>query len=140
VSGRSGLQQVRDWEFFFTDDQKPAAIFRRSLRIELRFGEVAGEVQELHGGSGGPAISRAASMTHGVAEGLETPWFDSSVIAAVEPAPVNRRVSYTFANVPLNAGRLITSQIVTALQEYQRRPQERGFDYGMQHREPLPSP
>src|SRR5262249_58744395 len=56
--------------------------------------------------------------------------FDSSVIAAVEPAPVHRRVPYTFADVPLNAGRLVASQVATALQEHQRRSQERGFDDG----------
>jgi ATP-dependent DNA ligase len=35
--------------------------------------------------------------------------FDSSVRAAVDPAPVHRRVPYTFADVPLNAGRLVAS-------------------------------
>jgi hypothetical protein len=50
---------------------------------------------------------------------------------------VYRRVLYTFADVPLNAGRLIASQVAsTALQEHQRRSQERGFDDG----EHLPSP
>src|SRR5262249_10435979 len=34
---------------------------------------------------------------------------DSSVIATVEPAPVQRCVLYTFADVPLNAGRLVGS-------------------------------
>ena len=43
----------------------------------------------------------------------------SSVIAAVEPAPIPRRVLYTFADVPLNAGRLVVSQIAsTARQEH----------------------
>jgi hypothetical protein len=50
---------------------------------------------------------------------------------------VYRRVLYTFADVPLNAGRLIASQVAsTALQEHQRRSQERGFDDG----EHAPSP
>src|SRR5262249_20670342 len=54
--------------------------------------------------------------------------FDSSVIATVEAAPVQRCVLYTFADVPLNAGRLVVSQVAsTALQEYQRRSQERGL-------------
>src|SRR5262249_26371544 len=54
---------------------------------------------------------------------------DSSVIAAVEPAPVPRRVLYTFADVPLNAGRLVVSQIAsTPRQEHQRQPSERSFD------------
>src|SRR5215813_13942762 len=57
--------------------------------------------------------------------------FASSVIATVEPAPVHRRVPYTFADVPLNAGRLVASEVArTALQEHQRRCQERGFDDG----------
>jgi hypothetical protein len=44
------------------------------------------------------------------------------VIATVEPAPVHRRVSYTFAGVPLNAGRLVARQVIsTALPEHQRR-------------------
>ena len=64
--------------------------------------------------------------------------FDSSVIAAVEPAPVHRRVPYTFADVPLNARRLVVSQIAsTALQEHQRRSQERGFDDSEHARDPL---
>jgi hypothetical protein len=59
---------------------------------------------------------------------LVSPCFDSSVIATVEPAPVHRRVPYTFADVPLNAGRLVASQVASAaLQEHQRRSQERGF-------------
>ena len=64
--------------------------------------------------------------------------FDPSVIAAVEPAPVHRRVPYTFADVPLNAGRLVVSQVAsTARQEHQRRSQERGFDDGEHARDPL---
>src|SRR5215831_4941148 len=64
--------------------------------------------------------------------------FDSSVIATVEPAPVQRCVLYTFADVPLNAGRLVVTQVAsTALQEYQRRSQERGFDDGEHARDPL---
>src|SRR5262249_56751021 len=52
--------------------------------------------------------------------------FDSSVIATVQPAPVHRRVPYTFADVPLNAGRLAASQVTsTALQEHQRRHEAR---------------
>jgi hypothetical protein len=62
----------------------------------------------------------------------------SSVIAAVEPAPIPRRVLYTFADVPLNAGRLVVSQIAgTARQEHQRRPSERSFDDGEHARDPL---
>jgi hypothetical protein len=57
--------------------------------------------------------------------------FDSSIIAAVEPAPVQRRVLYTFADVPLNARCLIVSQVAsTARQQHQRRPNERDFDDG----------
>ena len=42
-----------------------------------------------------------------------------------------RRVLYTFADVPLNAGRLVVGQVASAaLQEHQRRCQERGFDDG----------
>ena len=64
--------------------------------------------------------------------------FDPSVIAAVEPAPVHRRVPYTFADVPLNAGRLVVSQVAsTARQEHQRRSQERGFDDGEHARDSL---
>src|SRR5262249_34518046 len=64
--------------------------------------------------------------------------FDSSVIATVEPASVQRRVPYTFADVPLNAGRLVVSQVAsTARQEHQRRSQERGFDDGEHARDPL---
>src|SRR5262249_48818475 len=64
--------------------------------------------------------------------------FDSSVIATVEPAPVQRCVLYTFADVPLTAGRLVVSQVAsTALQEHQRRSQERGFDDGEHARDPL---
>jgi hypothetical protein len=37
----------------------------------------------------------------------------SSVIATIEPAPVYRRVLYTFADVPLNAGRLVASQVAS---------------------------
>jgi hypothetical protein len=49
-----------------------------------------------------------------------------------------RRVLYTFADVPLNAGRLVVSQVTsTALQEHQRRSQERGFDNGKHARDPL---
>src|SRR5262249_23634748 len=56
----------------------------------------------------------------------------------VEPASVQRRVLYTFADVPLNARRLVVSQIAsTALQEHQRRSQERGFDDGEHARDPL---
>jgi len=63
--------------------------------------------------------------------------FDSSVIAAVEPAPVHRRVPYTFADVPLNAGRLVVSQVAsTARQEHQRGSQERGFDDSEHARDP----
>jgi hypothetical protein len=62
---------------------------------------------------------------------------DSSVGAAVDPAPVHRRVLYTFAHVPLNAGRLVTLQVSTALQEQQRRSHERGFDDGEHARDPL---
>src|SRR5215470_14220555 len=63
---------------------------------------------------------------------------DSSVIATVEPAPVQRCVPYTFADVPLNAGRLVVSQVAsTARQEHQRRSQERGFDDGEHARDPL---
>jgi hypothetical protein len=51
---------------------------------------------------------------------------------------VYRRVLYTFADVALNAGRLIVSQVAsTALQEHQRRCQERGFDDGEHARDPL---
>src|SRR5262245_13379020 len=54
---------------------------------------------------------------------------DSSEIAAVEPAPVQRRVLSTFADVPLNAGRLVVGQIAsTARQQHQRRPNELSFD------------
>src|SRR5262249_41142782 len=64
--------------------------------------------------------------------------FESSVIATVEPASVPRCVLYTFADVPLNARRLVVSQIATtALQEHQRRSQERGFDDGEHARDPL---
>src|SRR5262249_53133736 len=64
--------------------------------------------------------------------------FDSSVIATVEPASVPRCVLYTFADVPLNARRLVVSQIAsTALQEHQRGSQERGFDDGEHARDPL---
>src|SRR5215470_17352513 len=64
--------------------------------------------------------------------------FASSVIATVKPAPVQRRVPYTFADVPLNAGRLVVSQVArTARQERQRRSQERGFDDGEHARDPL---
>ena len=64
--------------------------------------------------------------------------FASSVIATVEPTPVHRRVPYTFADVPLNAGRLVASQVAsTALQKHQRRCQERGFDDGEHARDPL---
>jgi hypothetical protein len=64
--------------------------------------------------------------------------FASSVIATVEPTPVHRRVPYTFADVPLNAGRLVASQVAsTARQEHQRRSQERGFDNGEHARDPL---
>jgi len=64
--------------------------------------------------------------------------FDSSVIATVEPAPVPRRVLYTFADVPLNARRLVVSQVArTALQEHQRRSQERGFNDGEHACDPL---
>src|SRR5215469_14086779 len=64
--------------------------------------------------------------------------FASSVIATIEPTPVHRRVPYTFADVPLNARRLVVSQIAsTALQEHQRRSQERGFDDGEHARDPL---
>ena len=64
--------------------------------------------------------------------------FDSSVIATVEPASVPRRVLYTFADVPLNARRLVVSQIAsTALQEHQRQSQERGFDDGEHARDSL---
>src|SRR5262245_31427349 len=63
---------------------------------------------------------------------------DSSVIATVEPASVQRRVLYTFADVPLNTRRLVVSQIAsTALQEHQRRSQERGFDDGEHACDPL---
>src|SRR5262249_51021809 len=63
--------------------------------------------------------------------------FDSSVIATVEPASVPRRVLYTFADVPLNARRLVVSQIAsTTRQEHQRRSQERGFDDGEHARDP----
>jgi hypothetical protein len=63
--------------------------------------------------------------------------FDSSVIAAVEPTPVQRCVLYTFADVPLNAGRLVVSQVAsTARQEHQRGPNERGFDDGEHPRDP----
>jgi hypothetical protein len=56
---------------------------------------------------------------------------DSSVIAAVEPAPVNRRVLSTIADMPLDARRLIVSQVAsTARQQHQRRPNERGFHDG----------
>jgi len=69
---------------------------------------------------------------------LVSPWFGSSVIATVEPAPVYRRVLYTFADVPLNAGRLVASQVAsTALQKHQRQSQERGFDDGEHARDPL---
>src|SRR5215813_4789381 len=64
--------------------------------------------------------------------------FASSVIATIEPTPVHRRVPYTFADVPLNAGRLVVSHVAsTALQEHQRRSQERGFDDGEHARDPL---
>src|SRR5262249_46632192 len=53
---------------------------------------------------------------------LVNPWFDSSVIATVEPTPVYCLVLYTFADVPLNAGRLVVSQVASTVpQEHQRR-------------------
>src|SRR5262249_55882902 len=54
----------------------------------------------------------------------------SSVIATVEPAPIPRRVLYAVADVPLNAGCLVVSEIATstARQEHQRQPSERSFD------------
>src|SRR4029434_2746308 len=64
--------------------------------------------------------------------------FDSSVIAAVEPTPVQRCVLYTFADVPLNAGRLVVSQVAsTARQEHQCRSHKRGFDDSEHPRDPL---
>jgi hypothetical protein len=49
-----------------------------------------------------------------------------------------RRVLYTFADVPLNAGRLVVRQVTsTTLQEYQGRSQERGFDDGEHAPNPL---
>src|SRR5260221_7755961 len=40
--------------------------------------------------------------------------------------------------MPLNAGRLVASQVAsTALQKHQRRSQERGFDDGKHARDPL---
>jgi hypothetical protein len=49
-----------------------------------------------------------------------------------------RRVLYTFADVPLNAGRLVVSQVTsTTLQEDQGRSQERGFDDDEHARNPL---
>jgi Calcineurin-like phosphoesterase superfamily domain len=62
---------------------------------------------------------------------------DSSVRAAVNPAPVHRRVLYTLADVPRNAGRLVALQVCTALHEHQRRSQQRGFD-DIEHGRPLP--
>jgi hypothetical protein len=61
----------------------------------------------------------------------------SSVRAAIDPAAVHRRVLNTFADVPLNAGRLVALQVSTALQEQQRRSQERGFDDVEHARDPL---
>ena len=62
----------------------------------------------------------------------------SSVRAAIDPAAVHRRVLNTFADVPLNAGRLVVSQIaITARQEHQRRPSERSFDDREHARDPL---
>ena len=62
---------------------------------------------------------------------------DSSVIATVEPASVPCRVLYTFADVPLNARRLVVSQIAsTARQEHQCGSQERGFDDSEHARNP----
>jgi|EndMetStandDraft_8_1072994.scaffolds.fasta_scaffold751270_1 hypothetical protein len=49
-----------------------------------------------------------------------------------------RRVLYTFADVPLNAGRLVVSQVTsTTLQEDQGQSQERGFDDDEHARNPL---
>jgi hypothetical protein len=60
----------------------------------------------------------------------------SSVIAAVEPAPIPRRVLYTFADVPLNAGHLVVSQIASTCQEHQRQSSERSFDNREHARDP----
>jgi hypothetical protein len=58
-------------------------------------------------------------------------YLTSAVVAAVEPASTYRRVLYTFADVPLNAGGLVVSQVPgAALQEHQRQSQERAFDDG----------
>jgi hypothetical protein len=84
--------------------------------IELRF---AGSNSEFRIDSGAGNLARSVDDAGARAGGLGTPWFDSSIIATVKPAPVDRRVPHTFADVPLNARRLIASQIVTARQEYQ---------------------
>jgi hypothetical protein len=75
-------------------------------------------------------------------DSLRSPQFASSVIAAVEPAPVHRRVLYTITDVPLKAGRLIAGAstkliIATARQQHKRRRTERDFDDGEHTRDPL---
>jgi hypothetical protein len=80
---------------------------------------------------------RAGDGNRSVLISAKTLAMDSSVIEAVEPAPVNRGVLSTFANVPRNARCLIVSQVAsTARQDYQRRPNERGFDDGEHARDP----
>jgi hypothetical protein len=88
----------------------------RTEVIELRFARVKFRIP-LDSGAGN--LARSVDDAGARAGGLGTPWFDSSIIATVKPAPVDRRVPHTFADVPLNARRLIASQIVTARQEYQ---------------------
>jgi hypothetical protein len=75
-------------------------------------------------------------------DSLGSPQFASSVIAAVEPAPVHRRILYTITDVPLKAGRLIAGAstkliIATARQQHQRRRTERDFDDGEHTYDPL---
>jgi hypothetical protein len=79
-------------------------------------------------------LASKASFVLTSAKALE---MDSSVIAAVKPAPVNRRVLSTFADVPLNARCLIVGQVAgTARQEHQRPANERDFDDGAHARDP----
>src|SRR5438067_1339495 len=89
---------------------------------------------------GKPVISltRARVRYHVSPRRCRATYLTSAVVAAVEPASTYRRVLYTFADVPLNAGGLVVSQVPgAALQEHQRQFQERGFDDGEHAPRPL---
>src|SRR5262245_40243842 len=87
----------------------------RRARLRDNAGSRDGGVEELATGNR-PVLSSTKTLVT-----------DSSEIAAVEPAAVKRRVLYTFTDVPLDAGRLVVSQVAsTAHQKHQCRYHERG--------------